>query len=153
VRTVTRAERLEAALPGLLRRMFNEAEDGELSELPLAQLRILRTLLDFPRAASEVGDMLGYSPSGLSQITHRLIKAGLVVKTKDTHDARVKHLALSPKGRSLMESRRTARVEQAGLVLSRLTEDEQVEFLRLLDKMTIASQPESWTTPIERITA
>jgi len=147
-----RAEQLESLLPGLLRRMFSGV-DETLSELTLPQLRILRTLLDGPRTAGEVSDLLGFSASGLSQLTQRLVSAGLLAKTKDDHDARVKHLALTKRGRTLMEQRRSTRVVQAEMVLARLGENEQEEFIRLLEKMSSAAAKESWTTSLERITA
>jgi DNA-binding MarR family transcriptional regulator len=148
-----RADKLEALLPPLLRRMFVDAGYEELAELPLAQLRILRAVIDGPHTATEVAEMLGYSLSGLSQLSHRLVEAGLLVKTKDADDARVKHLALSPKGKALMEDRRRARVEQAERVLARLPEDEQVLLISLLEKLSRAADPEAWAVPLERITA
>jgi DNA-binding MarR family transcriptional regulator len=150
-----RAEKLEALLPKLLRRMYSdaEAETEELSDLSLSQLRILRAVLDCPHTAGEVVELLGYSPSGLSQLTQRLVTAGLLVKSKDPHDARIKHLELSPKGRMLMEQRRTSRVEIAEHVLARLDESEQNELIRLLEKVSRVAGIESWTSPIERITA
>ena len=147
-----RARQLEAMLPKLLRRMFNGTETDEFAELSLAQVRILRAVLDSPHTAGEIVELLGYSPSALSQVTQRLVAAGLLVKSKDIHDARIKHLELSDKGRQLMESRREARVQQAELVLSRLDEEEQKELIRLLEKMSRAGT-ESWTSPIERLTA
>jgi DNA-binding MarR family transcriptional regulator len=148
-----RAQQLESLLPRLLRRMFSEADDQELNDLSLAQLRILRAVLDNPLTAGEVVELLGFSPSGLSQLTQKLVTAGLLVKSKDEHDARIKHLALTPKGRMLMERRRDSRVEQAKLVLTRLSEEEQMDLIRLLDKMSRTAGTESWVNPIERITA
>lgn len=148
-----RAEVLEQVLPGLLRRMFSDASEQAIAELTLPQLRILRTLLESPRTASEVADLLGFSASGLSQLAQKLESAGLIVKSKDEHDARIKHLALTKKGMSLMEKRRACRVEQAKSVLERLGDDEQEEFIRLLEKLSNAAAKDTWRTPVERITA
>ena len=148
-----RAEKLESLLPKLLRRMFSDSESQELSDLSLAQLRILRAVLDCPHTAGEVVELLGYSPSGLSQLTQRLVTAGLLVKSKDPHDARIKHLELSEKGRILMEERRSSRVEQAKSALVNLNEDEQQELIRLLEKMATMPDAETWSSPLERITA
>lgn len=148
-----RAQKLESLLPRVLRRMFSSSESDELADLSLAQLRILRAVLDCPHTAGEVVELLGYSPSGLSQLTQRLVAAGLLIKSKDTHDARIKHLELTPKGRMLMEGRRESRVREAEQVLSGLNEVEQQELIRLLDKVAHAPGYESWLHPIERITA
>ena len=148
-----RAEKMEAVLPKLMRRMFNAAEDDELADLSLAQMRILRAVLDAPHTAGEIVELLGYSPSALSQLTQRLVNSGFLVKSKDPQDGRIKHLELTEKGRTLMERRRNARIEQAELALSRLDEAEQVELLRLLEKMSRSAGTESWTNPIERLTA
>jgi DNA-binding MarR family transcriptional regulator len=148
-----RAERLEAVLPSLLRGMFHDTSEEGIAELTLPQLRILRTLLESPRTASEVADLLGFSASGLSQLAQRLESAGLIVKSKDEQDARVKHLALSKKGKTLMERRRAYRVQQAESVLSRLGDEEQEMFLSLLEKLSAEAANKSWKTPLERITA
>ncbi len=148
-----KAKQLEALLPRLLRRMFGEAESDALSELSLAQMRILRALLESPHTAGEMVDQLGLSQSALSQLTQRLVTAGLLRKSKDEHDARIKHLELTPKGRQLMEERREARVKQAQQVLAQLEEPEQAELLRLLQKMSKAANKESWLNSIERLTA
>lgn len=148
-----RASKLEALLPPILRRLFVDSAYEELLDLPLAQLRILRAVLDRSHTATEVADMLGYSLSGLSQLTQRLVAAGLLLKTRDPEDARVKHLALSPKGKILMEERRQARVKQAQRVLARLPDDEQAALIGLLEKLSRAADPEPWTVPLERITA
>lgn len=133
--------------------MFSSSESDELADLSLAQLRILRAVLDCPHTAGEVVELLGYSPSGLSQLTQRLVAAGLLIKSKDTHDARIKHLELTPKGRMLMEGRRESRVREAEQVLSGLEDAEQQELIRILDKVARAPGAESWLHPIERITA
>lgn len=148
-----RAEIVEALLPRLLRRMFNDIEADELTELSLAQMRIMRAVLDTPHTAGEIVELLGFSPSGLSQLTQRLVVAGLLVKSKDTQDARIKHLELTDKGRRLMETRRESRIKQAEIVLSRLEENEQKELIRLLEKMSKTAGTESWASPIERLTA
>jgi len=151
--TIERAKQLEALLPRLMRRMFSGTESDELSELSIAQLRILRAVLDSPHTAGEIVELLGYSPSALSQLTQRLVTAGLLTKSKDPQDARVKHLELTNKGRKLMEERRTARIGQVNVALRHLEEDEQKELIRLLDKMSRFSGAESWINPLERITA
>ena len=148
-----RAVKLEALLPQLLRRMFVDAGSEVLLELPLAQLRILRAVLDGPKTATEVAEMLGYSLSGLSQLAQRLVTAGMLEKTRDPDDARVKHLALSPRGKMLMESRRLGRIEQAREVLNRLPEAEQEQLIDLLEKLAKSANQESWAVPLERITA
>lgn len=151
--TNERAKQLEALLPRLMRRMFSGTESDELSELSLAQLRILRAVLDSPHTAGEIVELLGYSPSALSQLTQKLVSAGLLIKSKDPEDARVKHVELTAKGRRLMEDRRIARVGRAEAALRRLEEKEQQELIRLLDKMSRSAGSESWANPLERITA
>jgi len=150
---IERARQLESVLPRLMRRMFANTEADELADLSLAQLRILRAVLDSPHTAGEIVELLGYSPSALSQLTQRLVNAGFLFKSKDSQDARIKHLELTDKGRRLMEARRAARIEQAQRTLATLTDEEQQELLRLLDKMSRGAGTESWTNPIERITA
>ena len=148
-----RAARVEALLPRLLRRMFNEPDEQELADLTLAQLRILRAVLDSPHTAGEIVELLGYSRSALSQLTQRLVSAGLLIKHKDAHDARIKHLELTEKGRTLMQRRRDLRIDQAEMVLARLDDSEQAELVRILEKMSRTAGTESWTSSIERLTA
>lgn len=54
---------------------------------------------------SDIGDYLGITSAAASQMLERLVQQGIVVRSEDPHDRRVKQIALTEKGlRTLQES-------------------------------------------------
>ena len=52
---------------------------------------------------SDISDHLGITNAGASQMVQRLVEQGLVVRTEDPNDRRVKQISLSEGGKSLFE--------------------------------------------------
>jgi DNA-binding MarR family transcriptional regulator len=52
---------------------------------------------------SDIGERMDISAPAASQMVDRLVQHGLVERTEDPHDRRAKMLALTPKGRELIE--------------------------------------------------
>ena len=73
--------------------------------LPVAQARVLNTL-DILGAASqaELAKAFDLSPSSMSTMTGRLLKAGLVDRRVDPHELRNNIITLTDRGRGLLEA-------------------------------------------------
>jgi DNA-binding MarR family transcriptional regulator len=77
---------------------------------------------------SDVSERMDITSAAASQLVDRLFLAGLVERTEDSHDRRVRQIALSPKGEALINAsieERLRWVEALSLTLS-LEEQEQV---------------------------
>jgi DNA-binding MarR family transcriptional regulator len=53
---------------------------------------------------SDVSERMDISSAAASQLVERLFLAGLVERTEDTHDRRVRQITLSPKGAALIDA-------------------------------------------------
>ncbi len=75
-------------------------------------------------------------PPSVTGIADRLEKAGLIVRRASETDGRSKHVALTEKGRHLVETVRVGHPAQIARVMSGLTAEEQEQLDRLLVRMT-----------------
>lgn len=130
------AERVERAIRGVLEELASGSEDG-LAHLPLAQLRLLRALEQRPRNVCAAAEMTGSSPSAVSQMANRLCAAGLVEKSSERGDGRVRRLMLTDKARDLLQSRTQARVARMADLIERLDEDEARVLALSLERLTV----------------
>jgi DNA-binding MarR family transcriptional regulator len=80
------------------------------------------------RGVSEIGDELGVSSAAASQMLDRLVQQGLVTRTEDPNDRRVKRLVITDDGKKLLKNGMHARQEwiQDLAVLLTPAEKEQV---------------------------
>lgn len=127
-----RAEQLEALLPLAMRALHAGAQDP-LSDLPLAQLKFLRTLYISSRTLTDLANDLHHSVSSATQIVSRLEDAGYVRRVLSTDDRRVRVVELTNAGKELMRCRRANRVERARAVLASLSDWEQEAILTSLE--------------------
>lgn len=132
-RTEENAARIEALLPQLMRTLFQPTEEDPISELPLAQLRLMRILHHSSFSGTEISAELNISPSAFCQLAHRLEEAGLICSKVDENDRRVKRHHLTDKGRSFMDQRQRDRRAKAQKVLENLSPEEQEEVMKSLE--------------------
>lgn len=130
------AEEFVALLRQLIRRVFALDPEDPSSDLPMAQVRVCGLLYEGPRTVSALAKELAISVSAVTQVADRLAAAGLVTRTADESDRRVRNLALTPRGAEVTRRRRTRRVQSARAVLSRLTPDGRQEVLAALAALT-----------------
>jgi DNA-binding MarR family transcriptional regulator len=110
------AARIVETMPRVMRRLFTLDTADPASELPIGQLKLCGVLREGPRTMSEVARELGVTLSAATQLADRLERTGLVEKSCELDDRRVKLLRLSALGDEMMRKRRerrAARVEQA----------------------------------------
>jgi DNA-binding MarR family transcriptional regulator len=135
-----RAARLEALLSRITRGLYRLSDEDPFTELPIAQLRILRILFAEDRTPSELGHDLGLSVSAITQIANRLCTVGLVERRKDADDRRTRPLTLSEKGLQLMKRRRQHRVARVQSVLACIPEGRQEEILAVFEELASIGQ-------------
>ncbi len=84
---------------------------------------------------SEVAGRLGITSAAASQMLERLVQQGMVVRSEDPHDRRVKQIALTAKGRRILQASIQARqswLEDLARLLSAEEQARVTAALRLL---------------------
>jgi DNA-binding MarR family transcriptional regulator len=108
----------------------------------------MRALLEGSRTAGELSAKLGLSPSSLTQMASRMIRAGLICKHLDDHDRRVRKLSLTSSGMMLMEHRRGMRARTAAETLSHMNESKRQQLINLMAEIASTSE-ETGATLVE----
>ncbi|MFQ5576006.1 MAG: MarR family winged helix-turn-helix transcriptional regulator [Anaerolineae bacterium] len=89
---------------------------------------------------SDVGDHLGITSAAASQMVQRLVEQGLVERTEDPHDRRVKQLTLTTEGRALVDGAIEARRRWLADLTASLNPDEQQTIITALTTLTGAAR-------------
>jgi DNA-binding MarR family transcriptional regulator len=109
--------------------------------LSFSQINILMRLVHKgSTSVSEVGEQLGVSNAAASQAVDRLVQLGLIVRTEDPEDRRAKQLALTQKGRDLINQGVEARSKWVEGVTDSLSSDQQNMISSALILLTSAAQ-------------
>jgi DNA-binding MarR family transcriptional regulator len=113
--------------------------------LSAAQLGALFQVRRGSSGVSDLGDDLGVSSSAASQMLERLVQQGLIVRSEDPDDRRVKQIALTERGTALLDGSIRARegwLSELAETLSDREAQELIAALRLLiDKAKALSRP------------
>jgi MarR family transcriptional regulator, organic hydroperoxide resistance regulator len=91
-------------------------------------------------AVSDVSTYLGVTPPAASQLTDRLVQLGLIDRTEDVNDRRVKQLSLTHKGRSMVQKSLDARRTWLDKLVDTLSTEEQGEIAKALGHLTVAAR-------------
>jgi len=111
------------------------------SGLSFSQINILMRLVhSHITSVSEIGEELGVTNAAASQAVDRLVDLGLIERTEDPVDRRAKRLALTPKGRALIEEGIAARSKWIEGLTDALTPDQQNMIISALTLLTSAAQ-------------
>lgn len=89
---------------------------------------------------SEIGEHLSVTNAAASQLVDRLVGQGILQRTEDTEDRRVKKITLSPRGRQLVEEAIEARRSWMEQLTAALSESEQESIGRALVALTEAAR-------------
>lgn len=84
---------------------------------------------------TEIGEHLGVTSAAASQMLDRLVEQGLVLRTDDPEDRRVKRIELTEKGQQVFEQGIQARESWMADLASELTEDEKLTIITALKIM------------------
>lgn len=138
------AARLEALLPAAMTVLFRPDQEDPLRHHSVGQVRLLRALLQGNRAATDLSHTLGLSPSSLTQMAGRLIRAGLVAKELDSQDRRVRRLSLTAAGRNLMEGRQAMRARAAARLLQHIEPGRLQDLITFLEEIRSVGAEQSF---------
>ncbi len=91
-------------------------------------------------SVSEIGEQLGVTNAAASQAVDRMVGLGLIQRTEDPEDRRSKQLALTPKGRDLINKGIEARSRWVEGVTNALNPEQQQMIISALNLLTDAAQ-------------
>ena len=113
----------------------------EETGLSFSQINILMRLVHArSTGVSEVGEQLGVTNAAASQAVDRLVGLGLIERTEDPEDRRAKRLALTQKGRALVEKGVRARSQWIESLTEALTPEQQNVIVSALTLLTEVSR-------------
>ena len=96
-------------------------------------------------AVSDIGEALGVSNAAASQMLERLLQEGLIFRTEDPEDRRVKQIKLTEKGFEMLEGSMQARhswLKNLAAGLSAAEKEKITEALQILIKKAEEIEPE-----------
>ena len=109
--------------------------------LSFSQINILMRLFHGGCAGvSDIGDQLGVTNAAASQAVDRLVQLGLIERTEDPEDRRAKRLALTQKGRTLIEKGVEVRSQWIEGLTDALTPEQQNMIISALTLLTEAAR-------------
>ena len=109
--------------------------------LSFSQISILMRLLHGGNAGiSEIGAQLGVTNAAASQAVDRMVQMGLIERTEDPDDRRAKRLALTQKGRALIEQGIEVRSQWVEGLTDALTPEQQSMIISALTLLTAAAR-------------
>jgi DNA-binding MarR family transcriptional regulator len=119
------------------------AEELEAIGLTPALFGLLNVLEDRPGSNQlEIGQAMGIDPSTMVALIDQLEKAGLAKRRPHPKDRRAREVAITPKGRRLLERARAKANQVQDEVLQGLTPKEQKQLLELLRRALSNAPPQ-----------
>jgi DNA-binding MarR family transcriptional regulator len=89
---------------------------------------------------SDMGDDLGVTSAAASQMIERLVQTGMLERTEDPHDRRARQIALTARGKELVEKGMQARGKWLDELARSLTPEQQEMIIEALDLLTQAAR-------------
>jgi len=104
-------------------------------ELSFTQMKALHWLHEEPTAVSvkALGEQLGLSLAAISRAADELVQRGLVNRTEDATDRRIKRLCLTDKGRRLVQKMRELRMAGFEQFVATLTPKQQAQLAKAIE--------------------
>jgi DNA-binding MarR family transcriptional regulator len=90
-------------------------------------------------AVSDISTYLDVTPPAASQLTDRLVHSGLLERTEDPNDRRVKVISLTHKGRMMVQKSLDSRRTWLDKLVQNLSEEEQGAIAKSLTTLTQAA--------------
>ena len=135
--------------------LFRLCEDQAYGEkgLTMEQFTVLAAVkqLGPPAGIVEIAKWIGRSPNSISMIIDRMVKAGLVRRTRDRIDRRIVHVTPTSKAENLFELAIPVGWRFINNVMSPLSQEDRQTFARLLE--TIRHEAFQYLNPGENIEA
>ena len=109
----------------------------EETDLSFSQINVLMRLFHrVPCDVSGIGEQMNVTNAAASQAVERLVQLELVERKEDSDDRRIKRLALTEKGRALIEKSIQARSQWIEDLAFTLTEEQQGRIISTLTFLT-----------------
>jgi DNA-binding MarR family transcriptional regulator len=84
-------------------------------------------------AVSDLSDKLGITSAATSQMLERLVQQGLILRSEDPNDRRVKQIALTNQGRAVLQESLLARQSWIGSLAEVMTDSEKEQVVQALN--------------------
>jgi DNA-binding MarR family transcriptional regulator len=139
-------EILDGFVEGLFRLMLDHHQSQVMEmDLTLVQAQALKLLRAEPLPTSKLAAALGISAPAVTQLTDRLGRKKLIVRQPMQSDRRAVMVAVTEKGGRVVDIFRRRRSEVFAGALSRLSNEDRMEVIGALGKVTAALQ---WQEPV-----
>ncbi len=140
----TLKELIEVIMRRSMRAFFAYAKENGIS---MSQFGALGHIAKGASGVSDIGDDLGISSAAASQMLERLVQMGLILRSEDPHDRRVKQIVLTEKGTEMLHGSWQARQNWLEELVLMLLPEEQEQITNalgiLIDKINLLEkQPE-----------
>jgi DNA-binding MarR family transcriptional regulator len=122
------------------------------SDMSFAQFGTLMQLYHVHQCGvTDIAGRLGVTSAAASQLTDKLVQSGMIERTEDEHDRRVKQLTLTAKGREWVEQGMQARLGWTADLAESLTPQQRADAIRMMDDLIAAVQtlPAPESAPVE----
>jgi DNA-binding MarR family transcriptional regulator len=118
-------------------RRLRGRETHRPGELSYAQYGLLFGLADgCTRSARELAEMADLSPATVTQMLDHLAERGLVVRVRSDEDKRVVLTTLTPRGREVIEQRRSRMEPRWRAALAEFSDEELLVAAAALDRLS-----------------
>ena len=114
------------------RSMRNIIHFAKESGLSMTQIGAMFRIRHGSSGVSDIGDDLGVTSAAASQMLERMVQQGLIVRSEDPNDRRVKHLVLTDKGQTTLHEGIQARQKWIEELAELLTDEEKESALGVL---------------------
>lgn len=132
------------------RSMHDLVQFSRTANVSISQLGALMRLYHGQACGvSDLGDHLGISSAAASQMIERLVQQGLLARSEEPSDRRVKRITVTPAGRRLIEDGIAVRQRWLETLTASFTSEQQDLIIRALTLLTqAANDQESETHPV-----
>ncbi len=128
--------RMDEIFAGMVRRLHAELENQMVSGITGSQFFVLKNINNRGRlTVSEVAEDLGVSLSAITALVDRLVKAGLVFRSRDEQDRRLVWLQATDKGKEILGRCVEGRKRVAVKYFSRLPEEDLEKLIEIYEKI------------------
>jgi DNA-binding MarR family transcriptional regulator len=137
--TTAKVEGILNHFADVMARLLIDGHHQHIAELDLTmiQAQVLRVLRRGPLQTGQLAAELRISAPAITQLTDRLIRKGLIERQAAVDDRRCVLVALSSKGKRLVDQFRKRRAELFKDALSNISKVEQGQLIEALGKMVL----------------
>lgn len=135
--------RLEAVFMEMVRKLHSELAGQMTPGITGSQFFVLKTIQSQGRlTVSDVAEKLGVSLSAITALVNRLVKAGLVVRSRDEQDRRLVWLEVTDLGKETLANCIASRRNVSNKYFSQLTIEDMEKLVEIYEKILTAMRAE-----------